>query len=97
VAEGFAYDRLGNRTAVWDATSGGAQIQSVALQMSGGVPTNRLTSITNGTATLTQTYDASGNLTGDGTHTYQYDGEGRIATVDSTAASYHKTPRMGQA
>src|SRR5262249_12283775 len=32
----FGYDRWGNRTGVWDATTGGNQIQSVALQQSGG-------------------------------------------------------------
>jgi YD repeat-containing protein len=29
----FAYDRWGNRTGVWDATSGGSQIQNVNLRM----------------------------------------------------------------
>jgi YD repeat-containing protein len=34
----FQYDRWGNRTAVWDAVTGGNQIQSVSLEQSGGVP-----------------------------------------------------------
>jgi RHS repeat-associated protein len=38
----FAYDRWGNRTGVWDATSGGNQIQEISLEQSGGVPTNRI-------------------------------------------------------
>jgi len=38
----FAYDRWGNRTAMWDAVSGGNQIQSLTLEQSGGVPTNRI-------------------------------------------------------
>ena len=42
----FAYDRWGNRTGVWDATSGGNQIQSIALQGSGGIPTNQIQSVT---------------------------------------------------
>lgn len=41
----FAYDRWGNRTGVWDATSGGNQIQSIALEQSAGAPTNRLQSV----------------------------------------------------
>jgi hypothetical protein len=83
----FDYDRWGNRTGVWDATSGGLQIQSVTLQQQpgapAGVPSNRSTTITNGGTGLTQTYDAAGNLIGDGVHTYQYDGENRIARVDA--------------
>jgi hypothetical protein len=38
----FIYDRWGNRTSMWDAVSGGNQIQSIALEQSGGVPTNRI-------------------------------------------------------
>ena len=83
----FAYDRWGNRTGVWDATSGGTQIQSVTLQQQpgapAGVPSNRATTITNSGIALTQTYDAAGNLTSDGTHSYQYDGENRITKVDA--------------
>jgi RHS repeat-associated protein len=83
----YAYDRWGNRTGVWDATTGGNQIQSVGLQQQAGapagVPSNRLTSVTNSGVTSPQTYDASGNLTSDGTHNYQYDEENRLAKVDA--------------
>ena len=41
----FAHDRWGNRTGVWDATSGGNQIQAASLEQSGGAPTNRLQSV----------------------------------------------------
>jgi RHS repeat-associated protein len=41
----FAYDRWGNRTGMWDATSGGNQIQSVTLEQSGGAPTNRIQTV----------------------------------------------------
>ncbi len=34
-------------------------------------------------------YDGSGNLTNDGTHTYQYDAEGQMANVDSGGSNYH--------
>jgi RHS repeat-associated protein len=89
----FAYDRWGNRTGIWDATVGGNQIQSVVVQQQqgapAGVPSNRLTSVTNNGVTSSYLYDAAGNLTSDGAHTYQYDGEGRITTVDNgSAASY---------
>ena len=33
-------------------------------------------------------YDASGNLLNDGNHTYTYDAENRVTTVDGTGASY---------
>lgn len=83
----FAYDRWGNRTGVWNATSGGTQIQSVTLQQQSGAPTgvpsNRAATITNNGMPSPQTYDAAGNLTNDGLHSYQYDGENRIAKVDA--------------
>ena len=83
----FAYDKYGNRTEMWDATSGGTQIQSVVLQQSNGVPTNRLTSVTNGSTTIPYAYDNNGNVTNDG-HSYSYDSENRVMSVDGTAATY---------
>jgi RHS repeat-associated protein len=77
----FVYDRWGNRTGVWDAVSGGNQIQSVALEQSGGVPTNRIQSVTTG-GTVNYVYDDAGNLTNDGAHTYVYDAENRVVSVD---------------
>jgi RHS repeat-associated protein len=67
----FDYDCWGNRTGVWDSTSGGNQIQSVALEQSGGAPTNRIQSVSGGartnvalaangaTATASSTYGAA--------------------------------------
>jgi RHS repeat-associated protein len=84
----FAYDRWGNRTGMWDAVSGGNQIQSIALQQSGGAPTNRITSVTSG-STVNYSYDAAGNVTNDGVHAYAYDSENRIVSVDGgSTASY---------
>jgi YD repeat-containing protein len=84
----FVYDRWGNRTEVWNATSGGSQIQSVSLEQSGGVPTNRITSVTEG-STLNYTYDAAGNVTNDGVHSFTYDAENRVVSVDGgTTATY---------
>lgn len=85
----FAYDRWGNRTGAWDAVSGGNQIQTIALQQSGGAPTNRVTSVTSGT-TLNYTYDAAGNVTNDGAHNYTYDAENRVVSVDSGATAQYK-------
>jgi RHS repeat-associated protein len=78
----FGYDRWGNRTGMWDAVSGGNQIQSIALVQSGGAPTNQIQSVTSGGATKNYVYDAAGNVTNDGTHTYAYDAENRLVTVD---------------
>src|SRR6185295_1656530 len=84
----FAYDRWGNRTGMWDATSGGNQIQSITLQQSVGAPTNRITSVTSG-STLNYSYDAAGNVTNDGVRAYAYDSENRIVSVDGgSTASY---------
>jgi hypothetical protein len=41
----FAYDRWGNRTGMWDATSGGNQLQSISIAMSNGVANNRIDSV----------------------------------------------------
>jgi RHS repeat-associated protein len=81
----FAYDRWGNRTGMWDATTGGNQIQSVVLQQSGGAPTNRLTSVTTNSVQANYTYDAAGNGTNDGAHSYVYDGENRSVSMDNGA------------
>ena len=84
----FANDRWGNRTGMWDATSGGNQIQSITLQQSGGAPTNQIASVTSG-STVNYTYDVAGNVTNDGAHTYTYDSENRIVSVDGgSTASY---------
>ena len=69
---------------MWDATSGGNQIQSIALQQSAGVPTNHIASVTAG-STFNYTYDAAGNVTNDGVHSYGYDSENRIVGVDGGA------------
>jgi YD repeat-containing protein len=58
----FAYDRWGNRTGVWNAVTGGTQIQTVALDAPGGIPTNRIQSVNS----VNHSYDSAGNLTNDG-------------------------------
>ncbi|MFY9553733.1 MAG: RHS repeat-associated core domain-containing protein [Blastocatellia bacterium] len=86
----YAYDRWGNRTGMWDAISSGTQIQSAVLQQSGGAPTNRLTSVTTGGVTANYTYDAAGNVTNDGVHSYQYDAENRVVSVDGGSTAQYK-------
>jgi RHS repeat-associated protein len=85
----FAYDRWGNRTGVWNATSGGTQIQSVSIATTSSVVNNRIASVTtNGGSPVSYTVDAAGNVTNDGAHSYTYDAENRVVSVDggSTAA-----------
>jgi len=86
----FAYDRWGNRTTVWPSVFGGTPIQTVMLEQSGSVPTNRITSVTNNGTPSNYLYDAVGNVTNDGVHSYSYDAENRLVKVDNGAtASYN--------
>ncbi len=69
--------------------SGGNQVQSITLQQSGGVPTNQIASVTNSGSTVNYSYDAAGNVTNDGAHSYGFDSENRLVTVDGgSTASY---------
>jgi RHS repeat-associated protein len=71
----YDYDRWGNRTGVWNATSGGSQIQTVNMQSGSN---NKIANVDG----VSYSYDASGNLTSDGTgRSYQYDAEGRMASA----------------
>ena len=79
----WAYDRWGNRTGMWDAISGGNQLQNILIATTSSVANNRIANV-NG---VTYTYDASGNCTNDGAHSYTYDGEDRQVSVDSGATS----------
>src|SRR5437016_6740710 len=65
----FTYDRWGNMSC-----SGSGLCTSVGYSTANN---NRLASV----AAQTATYDAAGDLTGDGTQTYQWDGEGHLTQV----------------
>ncbi|HYV03683.1 MAG TPA: RHS repeat-associated core domain-containing protein, partial [Blastocatellia bacterium] len=81
----YSYDRWGNRTGMTDSIMGASQ--SISLQPQAGAPTgvtsNRIASVTNNGVMSSYVYDAAGNLTNDGAHSYQYDAENRIAKVDA--------------
>ncbi len=81
----FGYDRWGNRTGVWDATSGGNQIQAVTIDQTNGVDNNHVKVVSG----QTYTYDAAGNVTNDGAHTYTYDSENRLVSVDGGATAQY--------
>ena len=72
--QNYSYDRWGNRTAV-----AGTNSQTVGIQTA----TNRISSVNS----VNYMYDAAGELKSDGQHSYQYDGEGRIAKVDLGATA----------
>ncbi|MCI0350154.1 MAG: RHS repeat-associated core domain-containing protein [Acidobacteriales bacterium] len=74
----WQYDRYGNRR-TQTLTAGSQSVTQPQLQIS--TATNRITD-------ATFAYDNAGNLTNDSIHTYAYDAENRIKTMDSTVASY---------
>ena len=81
----FAYDRWGNRTGVWDAISGGNQIQSITIDQTNGIENNRIKVVSG----QSYNYDAAGNVTNDGAHTYTYDSENRLVSVDGGATGQY--------
>jgi len=80
VAFNYKYDRFGNR---WqqNVTAGSGPAPQYAFDANNRIiPTN----CTNTTAFC---YDAAGNMVQDTFHTYSYDAEGRILTVDATSGT----------
>lgn len=93
----FVYDLWGNRLQVWDAVSGGTQLQAVTIERAWRQPpTNRIVSVTNGGVTLNYTYDAAGDVTNDGAHSYAYDAENRIVNVDGGATGQYAYDQSNQ-
>lgn len=75
----YAMDALGNRTTV---TTNGVETHYTANNM------NAYTAITGG-ENMNLQYDDNGNMTSDGTHTYQYNYNNRLVSVDNgTTATY---------
>ncbi len=72
------YDRYGNRV---QQNPLGGTLAITAPQLTVNRQTNRIT-------TAGYAHDASGNLTNDSLHSYTYDAENRVNTVDTTAATY---------
>jgi RHS repeat-associated protein len=72
----YGYDRYGNRLSQTAADGGPSP------QLTISATTNQITS-------TGYSYDAAGNVTSDGFHTYTYDAEGNVTAVDGgTTASY---------
>lgn len=75
----FTYDENGNRESI---TESGTPYGYTNVAYS-----NRLTSTTGPTA-KSFIYDAAGNVTNEGIHSYGYDDRGRLVSVDSGAVTY---------
>jgi RHS repeat-associated protein len=73
---GWNYDRFGNRLNQ-NVTAGSAPSPSVTVDAN----TNRIN-------TSGYSYDAAGNMTNDALHTFTYDAENRITTVNTNLATY---------
>ncbi len=76
----YAMDALGNRTTV---TTNGVATQYTTNNM------NAYTTLTGG-ENMNLQYDDNGNLTSDGTHTYQYNYNNRLISVDNGQTATYK-------
>jgi RHS repeat-associated protein len=89
----YSYDKNGNRMCKGELSP------STSYAYSPGA--NRLASETTGPVTTNYSYDLNGSTTADGTHTFQYNDAGRLATVDGGTAAYtydgegHRTVKVG--
>jgi RHS repeat-associated protein len=80
----YTYDRFGNR---WHQNL----VSGSGNQVDLGFDTSNRISAGYGIA-----YDAAGNMTNDGTHTYTYDAEGRVTAVDGGTTASYKYDAMGR-
>src|SRR5207245_8053139 len=80
----FTYDRFGNR---WHQNL----VSGSGNQVDLGFDTSNRISAGYGIA-----YDAAGNMTNDGTHTYTHDAEGRVTAVDGGTTPSYKYHAMGR-
>ena len=80
----FSYDAFGNIS-----KSGTYSFQPIYKNVSGNT-TNQFVSIPGATVS----YDANGNVLGDGSHTYAWDSSSKAITVDSVNATYDALGRM---
>lgn len=73
----YAYDRFGNR---WNQTLNGGCTAGTAVCVQFDA-NNHMTN-------LVQTYDAAGNVLSDSMHTYRYDAENHLISVDNGSTTY---------
>jgi RHS repeat-associated protein len=90
--EQYGYDAVGNRTGL---TSSFAGASSVAYTYS--ATSNQLASLATDGQTTTDTYDPTGNLVGDGTNHFTYDGRNRLIEVSNAQGlTYYAINGLGQ-
>jgi RHS repeat-associated protein len=80
----FAYDRWGNRTGMWDAVSGGNLLQNIVIDGA-----NHIWSVNAGNSNPNYYYDPAGNLVWAEGHSYTYDAENRLVSVDGGATGQY--------
>ncbi|MBF0474981.1 MAG: RHS repeat protein [Deltaproteobacteria bacterium] len=85
----YTYDAAGRITGIIDSNEVRPNLTAGATSYSVSGGSNQILG-RSGPTTQTYTYDAAGNLTGDGTFTYGYDARGRLVqvTAGSSATSY---------
>lgn len=64
----------------------------VCTQVTFDPSTNRMLKIGSASAS----YDGAGNMTGDGTNTYQWDAEGRLSSINTGATASYTYNALGQ-
>jgi RHS repeat-associated protein len=88
----FSYDPNGNRTASTRSRTGQSEVSR-----SYSASANRLTGFTQSaggaTTSVAYTFNANGDLIGDGLRTYSFDAEGRLAAVTAGATDSSPTTR----
>lgn len=86
--QSYTYDAVGNRK----TQTIGANSYSYSYTVPAS--SNRLNARTGPPPARTYTYDAAGNRSGDGTNTYSYGGDGRLASVPQFGVTYvYQRPR----
>jgi RHS repeat-associated protein len=93
----FAYDKMNRLTSAGTTATTGSDAWSQTyafdpwgnIKQTGSFSFNAINFDANNRILATSyLYDSAGNLTNDSFHTYAYDAEGRMKTVDTTAATY---------
>jgi RHS repeat-associated protein len=91
-SQSFSYDIYGNMSCSANPA------ETNCLQTTYSSSTNRISYVTVNGVNTTYTYDAAGNLLNDGTYSYQWDAEGRLAavTLSGNVVSMNTYNALGQ-
>ena len=93
--QSFGYDALNRLTtsnensgSSWSQTNGYDQYGNRWIDYGGGIHNLSFSTTTNRITTSGYTYDSAGNLTNDSIHSYGFDAENKIKTVDGVSGVY---------